>query len=188
MIASKPVRLLSLAIVALVVLVGVRGIVGGTGVGGDLLDTGNRAPRPTAAGQRTRGVVAYALDGDTVEVTTGGGRAVRVRFLGISAPEIPHPDRAGECYGYPATRHLKQLLPAGTHVTLVSDPTQDDVDVYGRRLRYVEADGRDIGLAQIRSGSAAARDSSDPIARLATYERVEDQARDRRVGMWSACR
>jgi len=83
MIASKPVRLLSLATVALVVLVGVRGIMGGIGVGGDLLDTGNRAPRPAAAGERTRGVVAYVLDGDTVEVTTGGGRAVRVRFLGI---------------------------------------------------------------------------------------------------------
>jgi micrococcal nuclease len=70
----------------------------------------------------------------------------------------------------------------------VSDPTQDDVDAYGRWLRYVEADGRDIGRAQLRSGSAVARDSSDSVSRLATYERVEDQARDRRVGMWSACR
>jgi micrococcal nuclease len=183
MIASKPVRLLSLAIVALVVLVGVRGIVGGIGVGGDLRET-----EPAAAGDRTPGVVAYVLDGDTVEVTTRGGRTVRVRFLGISAPEISHPGKAGECHGYPATRHLRQLLPAGTHVTLVSDPTQDDVDAYGRWLRYVEADGRDIGRAQIRSGAAAARDSSDPVARLATYERVEDQARERGAGMWAACR
>jgi len=45
MIASKPVRLLSLAIVALVVLVCVRGIVGGIGVGGDLLDNANRAAK-----------------------------------------------------------------------------------------------------------------------------------------------
>jgi micrococcal nuclease len=78
MIASKPVRLLSLAILALVVLVGVRGIVGGIGVGGDLLET-----EPAAAGDRTPGVVAYVLDGDTVEVTTRDGRTVRVRFLGV---------------------------------------------------------------------------------------------------------
>jgi micrococcal nuclease len=78
MIASMPVRLLSLAILALVVLVGVRGIVGGIGVGGDLLET-----EPVAAGDRTPGVVAYVVDGDTVEVTTRGGRTVRVRFLGV---------------------------------------------------------------------------------------------------------
>jgi micrococcal nuclease len=188
MIASKPVRLLSLAIVALVVLVGVRGTVGGIGVGigvgGNPLET----EPASAVGERTRGVVTYVLDGDTVEVTTRGSRTVRVRFLGISAPEIPHPGKAGECYGYPATRSLKQLLPAGTHVALVSDPTQDDVDAYDRWLRYVEADGRDIGRAQIRSGSAVARDSSDPVARLATYERVEAQARERGAGMWAACR
>ena len=187
MIASKPVRLLSLAIVALVVLVGVRGIVGGIGFSGDLLErSGGTAP--AAAGQRTPGVVAYVLDGDTVEVTTRGGRDVRVRFLGISAPEIPHPGKPGECYGYPSTRHLKQLLPEGTHVTLVSDPTQDDVDTYGRLLRYVEAAGRDIGRAQIRAGAATARDSADPVSRHGAYVQVEDQARERGAGMWTACR
>lgn len=183
MIASKPVRLLSLAIVALVVLVGVRGIVGGIGSNGDLLGAD-----PVAAGKRTPGVVAYVLDGDTVEVTTHNGRDVRVRFLGISAPEIPHPGKPGECYGYPSTRHLKQLLPVGTPVTLVSDPTQDDVDTYGRSLRYVEAAGRDIGRAQIRSGAATARDSSDPVSRHGAYTQVEDQARERGAGMWTACR
>lgn len=44
MIASKPVRLLSLAIVALVVIVGVRGIVGGFAFGGDLFDTTGGPP------------------------------------------------------------------------------------------------------------------------------------------------
>jgi micrococcal nuclease len=39
MIASKPVRLLSLAIVALVVIVGSRVVAGGFAFGGDLLDT-----------------------------------------------------------------------------------------------------------------------------------------------------
>ena len=31
----------------------------------------------------------------------------------------------------------------------MSDPTQDDVDTYGRWLRYVQASGRDIGAIQI---------------------------------------
>jgi len=183
MIAGKPVRLLSLAIVALVVIVGVRGIVGSLEFGGDLLD----GPDPADRGKRAAGVVAYVLDGDTVQVTTRDGRDVRVRFLGISAPEIPHPGKPGECYGHPATRHLKQLLPVGTDVTLVSDPTQDDTDVYGRSLRYVQAGARDIGAAQIRAGAAAARASSNPVSRHARYVQIEAQARGRDLGMWSAC-
>jgi len=83
MIASTPVRLLSLAIVALVVIVGVRGIVGGFAFGGDILDNSPGPHSSAAAGERTPGVVAYVLDGDTVQVTTGDGRDVRVRFLGI---------------------------------------------------------------------------------------------------------
>lgn len=185
MIASKPIRFLSLAIVAVVVLVGVRGIVGGFATGGDLLDTPTSSEEP---GERTAGVVAYVRDGDTVQVTTQDGHDVRVRFLGISAPEIPHPGKPGECYGHAATRHLKQLLPAGTDVTLVSDPTQDDVDAYGRWLRYVQASGRDIGAAQIRAGAAGARDSSTPATRLDSYAQLEVDARDRQAGMWSTCR
>lgn len=186
MIASKPVRLPALAIVALVVLVGVRGIVCGIGSSGDLFQ-GSGADS-VAAGKRTPGVVAYVLDGDTVQVTTPNGRDVRVRLLGISAPEIPHPGKPGECYGSPSTRHLSQLLSVGTQVTLVSDPTQDDVDTYGRWLRYVEAAGRDIGRAQIRAGAATARDSADPVSCHGGYVQVEYQARERGVGMWTACR
>lgn len=184
MIASESVRLLALAIVALVVIAGIRAIVGGFAFGGDLLDT------PTGSnttGERTAGQVAYVLDGDTVEVTTLDGREVRVRFLGISAPEIPHPGKPGECYGHAATLHLKQLLPAGTRVILVADPTQDDVDDYDRWLRYVQVSGRDIGAAQIRVGAAAARDSSTPVSRHASYVQLEASARGRGAGMWSTC-
>ena len=133
MIASKPVRLLSLAIVTLVVVAGVRGLVGGIGSSGDLFE--GAGADSVAAGKRTPGVVDYILDGDTVEVTTPNGRDVRVRLLGISAPELPHPGKPGKCYGSPSTRHLQQLLSVGTKVTLVSDPAQDDVDTYGRWLR-----------------------------------------------------
>jgi hypothetical protein len=127
---EQAVQLLSLAIVALVVLAGARSIVGGIGSSGDLFEGASTAPM--AAGKRTPAVVAYVLDGDTVEVTTPKGRDVRVRLLGISAPEIPQPGKPGECYGSPSTSLLRQLPPAGTQVTLVSDSTQDDVDTYGR--------------------------------------------------------
>lgn len=188
MIASKPVRLLALAIVALVVVVGSRVVAGGFAFGGDLRDTRSAGSDSGERGQRTAGAVAYVLDGDTVQVDLRDGRDVRVRFLGISAPEIPHPGKPGECYGEAATRHLERLLPAGTRVTLVNDPSQYDVDTYGRWLRYVEDSGRDVGAAQIRSGSAEARDNlSPPGSRHSKYVQLEGLARDGERGLWSAC-
>lgn len=65
MIVGKPARLLSLAIVALVVLVGVRGIVGSIASRSDLLQSAGADS--VATGQRTSGVVAYVVDGDTVD-------------------------------------------------------------------------------------------------------------------------
>lgn len=187
MIASKPVRLLSLALVAAVVWAGIHGIVGGIGLGGDLLGGPSGSERP-AAGVRTPAVVEYVLDGDTVTVTTRGGKQVRVRLLGISAPEIPHHGKPGQCYGSRSTRRLKKLLPPGTAVTLISDPTQDRIDAYGRWLRYVETDVRDIARAQILAGAATTRDSGNPPVRHTTYQRTEDRARAAGSGLWTACR
>ncbi|WP_240937862.1 thermonuclease family protein [Nocardioides sp. JQ2195] len=184
---------MSLVIVAAVIVVGIRGIFSGLALGGELggnlLDAPGRGDRDSVlSAQRTRGTMAYVLDGDTVQVTTRAGASVRVRFLGISASEIPHPGRPGECYGQPSKQNLEQLLPVGTRVTLVSDPSQRDVDTYGRWLRYVQADGRDVGAAQIHSGGARPRTSSPPVARSSAYTELEDTARGRGAGMWSACR
>lgn len=200
MMTSRPVRVVALAIIAFVVAVGARGVIEGLGAG----SSAGLDPSALEQGEasRTVAIVERVLDGDTVVVrlddAESAGRAggsaghvdgglVQVRVLGINAPEIPHPGKPGECYGHASTRHLEQLLPADTHVTLISDPGQDDVDVYDRWLRYLEVDGRDIGLAQIRAGAAAARDSSAPVARHADYEHVEQQARGLNEGMWSAC-
>lgn len=187
MIASLPVRLLSLALVALVGFVGVRAVVGGLAFEGDPLNTWASGGDSSDLGRRTVGVVDFVVDGDTIQVTIRDGRELQVRLLGISAPEIPHPDKAGECYGQESKQELTELLPAGARVSLVGDPTQHDVDSYDRLLRYVKVSSRDVGAAMIRAGAAAARDSPDPVSRRATYVELEDQARGQGAGMWSAC-
>jgi micrococcal nuclease len=191
-IASTPARLGSLLILSFVVLVAVKGVSSGEAAGGGVLDgdgLGRRAGTVAAAGagNRTHGVVAYVVDGDTVKVTTAKGQVRSVRLLGISAPETPHPGKAGECYGHRSTVHLKQLLPVGTAVALIADPRQADFDHYGRWLRYVEVAGRDVGRAQVLAGVASARRSANPVARHRAYLKVESRARSRGAGMWTAC-
>jgi endonuclease YncB( thermonuclease family) len=115
-------------------------------------------PTTTASAQTTAPVpatpvtytVTNVVDGDTVDLSTGE----RVRIIGIDAPE------AGRCGADEATAHLSALV-TGQAVT-VTPGARDDVDRYGRILRYIAVNGVDAGLDQIDVGLAIARyDSRD---------------------------
>jgi endonuclease YncB( thermonuclease family) len=67
------------------------------------------APATSAAGPSPRWVVAKVLDGDTVDVTRGNQR-VRLRLLGIDAPETAHDGAMAACGGDEATHELVRLL------------------------------------------------------------------------------
>jgi endonuclease YncB( thermonuclease family) len=109
--------------------------------------------------------VDYVVDGDTVRL----GNGQYVRLLGIDTPE------RGEC-GY---RRAKNKLDdwVGGRVRLVNPASVDNVDHYGRLIRYVHDSGRDTGLALIRRGLAKARydslDGYDRHPRQATYRRAD---------------
>ena len=90
------------------------------------------------------------IDGDTIVVSGG----VRVRLIGIDTPERGS-------LGYSESTDALSALVRGRRVVLVPG-ARDDIDVHGRLLRYVEADGADVGLAMLRSGQARSRyDSRD---------------------------
>ena len=114
--------------------------------------------------------VAYVVDGDTIRLDSGE----YVRFIGIDTPE------AGECGYAKAKRQLDTWV--GDTVRLVNPGAVDDRDVYGRLLRYVQASGRDTGLALIRRGLAKARydgrDGYDRHPRQKQYRRADSRSRD----------
>ena len=103
--------------------------------------------------------VTKIVDGDTIWATRAGER-VKVRLIGIDTPET------GQCGFTAATDHLRAVI-AGRPVTLTPG-ARDDVDRYGRVLRYVDVVGTDAGLSQISDGLAVARyDSRDGYGRHA---------------------
>jgi hypothetical protein len=111
--------------------------------------------------------VTDVVDGDTLDISTGE----RVRIIGIDTPE------RGDCGFDAATDHLRSLV-AGKTVSLVPG-ARDDIDRYGRLLRYVDtSDGIDVGLAQIQADMAISRyDSRDGYGRHdreATYVAADD--------------
>ena len=49
-------------------------------------------------------------DGDTIVVLTENGTKLRIRLLGIDAPEIPHGKKPGQPYGEEARDYLDHLI------------------------------------------------------------------------------
>lgn len=104
-------------------------------------------------------VVSKVVDGDTVDIAAGDGNSFPVRLIGIDAPEL------GDCEATLATETMTNLA-AGKTVTLTLGGDGEDTDKYGRLLRYVDADGSDLGLTMIQMGLAQARyDSRDGYGR-----------------------
>lgn len=126
------------------------------------------------------GVVARVIDGDTIMLRDGR----RVRLVQIDAPEVG----TGECYSRASAKVLRVLLPAGAAVRLEADARLDQVDRYGRLLRYVWRGTLDANLAMVVKGAAAPwfyqGAKGKYAARLLAAAR---EAKGAKVGLWAAC-
>jgi len=97
-------------------------------------------PSPSATVKVTR-----VVDGDTLKLSNGQ----TVRMIGIDTPE------KGQCGFAEASARLNQLVGGQTVATPAG--ARDDVDRYGRVLRYVETAAVDAGQVLINEGLAHAR-------------------------------
>jgi endonuclease YncB( thermonuclease family) len=135
--------------------------------------------------------ITSVVDGDTVKVRLRSGRRLTVRLIGIDTPETKRPGVAVECGGRAASTHMRRIAfkrGRGRAVTLVSDPSQDSQDQYGRTLAYVDARGSgDLGRRMLRAGWATVYVFETPFARFDRYERASASARSRSAGAWGAC-
>jgi micrococcal nuclease len=144
-----------------------------------LAAAGCASSEPVAA--KREATVARVGDGDSLELASGR----RVRLVQIDAPELG----AGECYARESLRDLEALAPPGRRVVLERDPELDDLDRYGRLLRYVFADGRNVNLELVRRGAATPYFNRGDEGRYAdALLRAVAAARRTGRGMWSACR
>lgn len=143
---------------------------------------------PRAAGDADELTVTHVADGDTLAGVDAAGQRVRVRLLGIDAPELAHAGEPGECGATDARRELEQLV-LHQVITLTDDPRAHRIDRYGRRLAYVDVAGVDVALHQLEAGYAAAwypRGEPRP-ARHASYRDAQQAARRADAGAWASC-
>ena len=125
--------------------------------------------------------VTHIVDGDTIDVIAGGER-VRVRYIGIDAPESVRPDYPVERMG-PEASDANRALVDGKTVYLEGDVS--DTDPYGRWLRYVYVGDVFVNAELVRLGLAEARRYPPDLKHQDVLDQMESQARDARRGIWS---
>ena len=134
----------------------------------------------TEPADRAEVEVARVIDGDTIALAGGE----RVRLVQIDAPELPE----GECHAAESAAVLAGLLPRGTAIRLEADPRLDDVDRFGRLLRYVHRGDLNVNLELVRRGAASAYffrgDRGRFAGELAAAARRAERAGR---GLWAAC-
>ena len=139
---------------------------------------------PPATVKRDLARVVDVTDGDTIRVRLNG-KIQRVRLLGIDTPEVY---ARTECGSASASASARKLLPVGARVLLVSDPSQDLRDRYGRLLRYVHRNGHDISKVQVQRGWAKVYVyAHHPFKRVAAYRSAQSKAKAADRGVWGRC-
>jgi micrococcal nuclease len=139
------------------------------------------SPATTKPQRIEEGIVERAADGDTVTVITSNQTKLRIRMLGIDAPETPKGAKfPGQPYGPETEAYLKRLV-EGKRVTVEIS----GVDRYKRLLSTIFIDGKDINLAMIEVGLAEVSrgpESGNPYT--VQYQAAEETARAAKKGMW----
>jgi endonuclease YncB( thermonuclease family) len=124
--------------------------------------------------------VSRIYDGDTITMNNGE----KVRLLQIDTPELS----SKECYGNEARVELIKLLKGSTKVQLKSDTKLDQIDSYGRSLRYVFVGKTNINLKMVEIGAAAPYFYRGELgAYSAKILKAAENAKKKRLGLWGAC-
>lgn len=144
----------------------------------------------------TNGRVVSWTDGDTLRVALASG-TVRVRLIGIDAPETSRGDRAarqGAQVGKDTTtivRLGRRAKAAAERLAAPWTPVRVETDVqsydrYGRLLAYVFLpDGRMVNEELVRQGWAMVLTIPPNVRYVDRFVRAQQDARQHRRGLWS---
>jgi endonuclease YncB( thermonuclease family) len=113
---------------------------------------------------------AEAIDGDTLRLGS-----IRVRLMGLDAPELDQPCTRSDGAEWSCGREAKATLAARLREGPI-DCARYGRDIYGRTLAKCSSDGADLGADIVRAGWAVSND---------TYTSEAAEAQSQHLGIWS---
>lgn len=126
---------------------------------------------PVAGGELVR--VKSVYDGDTILLEDGR----KVRYLGINAPEFQEPF-------YLKAKRFNESLVLGQEIRIEFD--QERGDLYDRVLAYVWVGDQMVNARLVQEGLAHAFFIGISRKHNAQFFRLQAEAKQRKVGIWSA--
>jgi endonuclease YncB( thermonuclease family) len=124
--------------------------------------------------------VERVSDGDTITAVTNNQTKLRLRLIGIDAPEVPHGKKPGQPYGEEARDYLDHLIGGKTIRVDAYGP-----DKYNRVLAVVWDGQVNVNLLMVAMGYAEVYRGAPCQAFCRELEQAEAMARRDRVGMWA---
>jgi endonuclease YncB( thermonuclease family) len=124
-----------------------------------------------SAAEIIEGRVVGVHDGDTITLLISGNKQLKIRLAQIDAPEL------AQAFGQKSKQSLSDLV-----FSKSIKVEQETVDKYGRTVGTLIVDGVDANREQVKRGMAWVYRH---YLRDKTLLRVEDEARQSKVGLWS---
>lgn len=127
--------------------------------------------------------VVKVVDGDTFWVDDGSEDGLKVRLIGVDAPETRKSARKDVgYYGKESKQYLEQMI-AGKEVRLEYDV--DTKDRYGRTLAYVYLDdGTFVNAELLRNGFAMVLTVPPNVRFADEFLDLQSEAREKNRGLW----
>jgi micrococcal nuclease len=128
--------------------------------------------------------VKRVVDGDTFWVDDGSVKGLKVRLIGVDAPESRNVFKKVIGYfGKESTQYLTSLI-AGKKVRLEYDV--DSLDQYGRTLAYVYLqNGTFVNAEFVKQGYAMVMTVPPNVKYAEKFVKLERRARNRNRGLWN---
>jgi len=128
--------------------------------------------------------VQRVIDGDTIIIEFNGVNTT-IRLIGIDTPEIKSSKQKIECFGEEAFNEVKKIL-SGKRIALEQDPSQGNLDKYGRMLAYVFLDnGIFLNKYMIQQGFAYEYTYNLLYKYQSEFKEVQKIAKEKKRGLWA---
>jgi micrococcal nuclease len=127
--------------------------------------------------------VTKVVDGDTFWADNGTSKGVKIRLIGVDAPESKKAfKKEVGYYGKEAKAYLVQLI-SGKSVKIICDV--DSLDQYGRTLAYVYMEnGTFINADLVKNGYAMVMTVPPNVKHADEFVKLQQEARENNRGLW----